>query len=195
MLDAAITEFARKGYPDTTIDDLIAAARMGVGSFYAHFAGKEQCLLAAVDLIVNEAVDQVTSAAKQADSWPKEMSLGLWGLLGWLAEHPAHGRVALVEVQSAGPAAASRYETMLRIGAEALRSGRKAVKTPFELSPRLEETAVAGVAWVLRRNLVSEDPSSLPALFPELGRMILEPYVGDDAARDATEWVLTTAGA
>ncbi len=44
VVEAAIVVFAEKGYPGTTVDDLVNAARVGVGSFYALFGGKKSAL-------------------------------------------------------------------------------------------------------------------------------------------------------
>ena len=85
VLEAAIDLFAKQGYPATTVDDLVAAARIGVGGFYNQFAGKEQCLLAAHDLIVGEAKAVVSKAVDRGSSWTECVCTGVWGLLAWVA--------------------------------------------------------------------------------------------------------------
>ncbi len=42
LLDAALKVIRRKGYSATTVDDICAAAGVTKGSFFHHFAGKEQ---------------------------------------------------------------------------------------------------------------------------------------------------------
>ena len=41
VLDAARSLFGRKGYPQTSVDEIAAAARVTKGAVYHHFAGKE----------------------------------------------------------------------------------------------------------------------------------------------------------
>ena len=41
MLDAARSSFGRKGYAQTSVDEIAAAARVTKGAVYHHFAGKE----------------------------------------------------------------------------------------------------------------------------------------------------------
>jgi AcrR family transcriptional regulator len=49
LLAAAAEVFADRGYTATTVEDLVAAAEIGVGSFYSLCSGKEECLLALYD--------------------------------------------------------------------------------------------------------------------------------------------------
>ena len=48
ILDAAVQVIRAKGYEATTIDDLCSAAGLSKGSFFHHFASKEDLALAAV---------------------------------------------------------------------------------------------------------------------------------------------------
>ena len=48
LLDAAVTVVRQKGYADTTVDDLCAAAGVTKGSFFHHFKTKEDLVLSAV---------------------------------------------------------------------------------------------------------------------------------------------------
>jgi TetR/AcrR family transcriptional repressor of nem operon len=47
LLDAALQVIRTKGYAATTVDDVCAAAGLTKGSFFHHFAGKEELALAA----------------------------------------------------------------------------------------------------------------------------------------------------
>ena len=49
LIDAAIALFWEKGYANTSMSDLLAAARANSGSFYHFFASKEDLLLAVLD--------------------------------------------------------------------------------------------------------------------------------------------------
>ena len=43
MLDAARASFGKKGYAQTSVDEIAAAARVTKGAVYHHFTGKEAC--------------------------------------------------------------------------------------------------------------------------------------------------------
>src|ERR1700759_730960 len=66
VLTAARTLFGRKGYAQTSVDEIAAAARVTKGAVYHHFAGKEQ-LFRAVHTEV-EAEAQARAAAARASS-------------------------------------------------------------------------------------------------------------------------------
>jgi AcrR family transcriptional regulator len=181
LLAAAIPVFAAKGYSATTVDDLVSAARIGVGSFYAHFESKERCLLAAYDVIHAEAKAQIEGAARAGTDWPSGICLGLKALLDWLTLNRDRGKVALVEIQVAGPAAVKRYGEAVESAVNALRKGRSRSN---HLPPSLEETTVGGIAWLLHRRLAVGVHEPLRELFPDLGELILEPYLGKAAAAE-----------
>jgi AcrR family transcriptional regulator len=65
VLDAARSAFGRKGYAQTSVDEIAAAARVTKGAVYHHFAGKE-ALFRAVHAEVE--ADAVARAAAAGDS-------------------------------------------------------------------------------------------------------------------------------
>lgn len=191
VLDAAIATFAEKGYPATTVDDLVAAAQIGVGSFYALFEGKEQCLLAAYERIVEEALIRVVEVATRGSSWPERVCLGLRQLLTAIAADPTSARIALIEIQTGGSDSLGRYEETLAAIARVLEEGRAETDPRRHLPASLEQTTVSGIAWLLHRRLATGETASIPDLYEELGELILEPYLGEKRARAAIAIGLT----
>ncbi len=49
ILDAAALQFERKGFSETSIADIMNAAKLGVGTFYNYFESKEELLLALLE--------------------------------------------------------------------------------------------------------------------------------------------------
>ncbi len=58
ILEHALTAFAERGFHGTTVPEIAAAARVGVGSIYRHFASKER--------LVNEVFRRAKSALRDA---------------------------------------------------------------------------------------------------------------------------------
>jgi AcrR family transcriptional regulator len=185
VLEAAVEVFAEKGYPATTVDDLVAAAKMGVGSFYSLFGGKEDCLLAAYDRILEQVRPTLAEAATAGATWDGQVCFGLRRLLGWIAAEPASAEVALAEVQTGGPSPLARYEETLTLAAGFLERGRENLKSPQALPESQERTTVSGIAWLLHRRLALGEADSIPTLYEELGVLILEPYLGVEGAEAA----------
>ena len=76
-------------------------------------------------------------------NWPDCVCLGLRAFLAWIVGAPARGKIALVEVQTGGPAALARYEANLDEVANLLRMGRKTARDG-NLPDSLEQTTVLG---------------------------------------------------
>ncbi len=184
-LTAAIEVFAERGYSAATVDDLVAASQVGVGSFYALFGGKEECLLEAYEEIVDTGRAAMREAAEGGDTWGERIYLGLRELLNLVAAQPGRAKVALVEAQTAGPEAVARYEQMLDEVAAQLREGRRYRADAIQGLPEsLERSTASGVAWLLNRRLALGEADSIPSLLPELAELVLEPYLGAEGARD-----------
>jgi AcrR family transcriptional regulator len=183
VIDAAIPVFAKRGYPATTVDQLVEASGAGVGSFYSLFDGKEGCMLLSFDQVLADTREELRTAAASADAWPEKVCAVLARLLDLVAERPLQARVALVEIQTAGTAALARYSAAIEEATALLRRGRTEFPEAGEaLSEGFELATVTGIAWVLHQRLVGGRAAETASLFPELAEMALEPYVGREAA-------------
>jgi AcrR family transcriptional regulator len=180
VLDAAIEVFAKRGYQGTTIDHIVAASRTGVGSFYALFDGKLDCLLQAYDRTLGEARAEIAAAIPPDAAWPEQVCAALGSLLAWIAASPFPARLALVEIQTAGPTVLPRYEEALDGFTAPLRRGRDLSPHADELPQTLEAAIVGGVAWLLQQRIVMGEIEGIEALFPELAEIVIEPYLGED---------------
>ncbi|HET7454275.1 MAG TPA: TetR/AcrR family transcriptional regulator [Solirubrobacterales bacterium] len=193
LLTAAVGVFSERGYAATTVEHLTAAAEIGVGSFYSLCSGKEDCLLALYDDAVSEARSAIASAVgeRAESSWPEQTCVGLRVLLDWVAEQPLQARIVFIEIQTAGGEALRRYTATLDSAAEFLALGRKIAQPSSRRLPEsLEQTTVSGIAWLLHRYLSLGKAASAPELFEDLAELVLEPYLGEDQAREAVSQVL-----
>jgi AcrR family transcriptional regulator len=173
-----IPVFAKRGYRATTVDDLLAAGKVGVGNFYSLFEGKEACFLAAFDWILEGIEGRVEATYREAESWPEGAVLGLRELILSVCEEPLAARIVLVEAQAAGPAATKRYESLLDRVTARLRGGRSRGMGGPDLPPRFEETSVAGLAYYLQQCLLGTAALDPGPLFAEVTPLILEPIIG-----------------
>jgi AcrR family transcriptional regulator len=178
VIDAAIGVFAKRGYQPTTVDNIVVAAKVGVGTFYAHFDGKEECLLAAYGQIVAEARERIVARVAGERSWARKALAALRELLGLIAAEPLRARVALVEIQTGGPAGLERYGETLGFVIDSLAGGREiaALDPP---PPESQEAAIAnGLAWLLAQQIVGGEAKQIEGLFEEMAELILDPYLG-----------------
>ncbi len=68
IVDVAARLFARYGFRKTSIDDVAAAARIGKGSIYLHFASKEEIFAEVVRRTSDRALHILVAAVKRARS-------------------------------------------------------------------------------------------------------------------------------
>lgn len=182
VLEAATGVFAKRGYPNTTIDHIVAAARIGVGSFYALFEGKGDCFAQVFDRVVQRGRARVVQAIPADASWEEQAASALRALLDLIAEEPHAARIVLVEVQTAGPESLARYEELLEGLIPVLRKGRSLTPVGAELPETFEDATIAGVAWLLHQRLVGGELDDIRQLHPDLVGILVEPYVGENRA-------------
>jgi AcrR family transcriptional regulator len=185
LLEAATGVFAKRGYQPTTVDNIVVAAKVGVGTFYAHFDGKEECLLAAYEQIVAEAREQIAAAVAAERSWARKALAALHELLGLIAAEPLRARVALVEIQTGGPVALARYGELIDFVIVSLAGGREAGDLDPPPPETQEAATAAGLGWLLAQRLVRGEAKDTPELFGQMAELVLAPYLG--AARTRRE--------
>jgi AcrR family transcriptional regulator len=69
LLDAARTLFGTRGYNDTSLDDIVAAAGVTKGALYHHFGGKEDLFRAVFEQIKREVSERVGATFLEDDPW------------------------------------------------------------------------------------------------------------------------------
>lgn len=175
VLTAAAEAFAGRGYNATTVDDIVASARIGVGSFYALFSGKEECLLALHDRVVADARARAAAALPADGTWSERFRAGLRALLELAAEEPHSARAVVVEAIAAGPAGEARYAADVEEVASILSGARGLDPHGADLPAIFERATAAGLAWLLYERLAADGSIDVDELLPEFLRIVLEP--------------------
>jgi AcrR family transcriptional regulator len=193
ILVAATEVFAKRGYQASTVDNIVAAAEIGVGSFYAHFEGKEDCLMQVCDKIALEVHMRITTAVGEGGSWAERGCNGLHALLRYVAANPMAARVALLEVQTGGPEPVRRYSETIDEIATFLHQGRAAAGLDPQPPPSFEEAVASGLFWLLQERLVRGEINDVESLFAEMAEVALEPYLGARETKREIKAALTRA--
>jgi AcrR family transcriptional regulator len=178
IITAATEVFAKRGYQASTVDNIAAAAKIGVGSFYAQFDGKEDCLLASYEQIVAKAHTRFSAAVRADAPWSQQALTLLHELLALIAAEPMSARVALVEVQTGGPVALARYGETLDCAIAALADGRAVLDAEPARPATLEDATASGLAWLLAQRVMRGEAKNIEELFPQVAEIVLEPYLG-----------------
>jgi AcrR family transcriptional regulator len=167
---------SEQGYEATKIADIVRRAGVARKTLYDNFAGKEGVFLAAFDVAVDEAAEQIEAACEEAGGeWVERVAAGLRAFLAHVAENPAASRMCLIEAMSATPAASARYGSALQRFVELL---RRNAPSDTGLPDTIEETLVGGVAWILHQQIRRGGAEQARDLTPELLDFLLSPYQG-----------------
>ncbi|HTT94161.1 MAG TPA: helix-turn-helix domain-containing protein [Solirubrobacterales bacterium] len=170
---------AEKGYAATTVDEVVSRAQMSASTFYAHFDGKEDAMLAAIDSAGAQIVAATTPAHRRAPDWSNGIRAALGALFNFLAAHPALANLMMVEAYAAGP------EAMARRG-EALRPFEALIAGGPKVSPETSRLAIDGIAGAIYqlsyRRLRESGADALPALAPVCTYIALCPFIGPEEA-------------
>jgi AcrR family transcriptional regulator len=116
LLRAVIAAVGRSGFPGVTVADIVRGARVSRAAFYAHFADKEACFLAATREGGMLMADRVAAAARRqpADVGAEAvLRASIAAFLQFLAEEPMFARAFYVDMPMAGPRAVRQIEAGL----------------------------------------------------------------------------------
>jgi AcrR family transcriptional regulator len=75
ILDAAQVCFTRNGFHATSMQDVIAEARMSVGAFYRYFKGKEDLITAIAGQVVDSVSAEIGAIAEHEPAMPPDEAL------------------------------------------------------------------------------------------------------------------------
>jgi AcrR family transcriptional regulator len=108
LLRSVIAAVSSTGFAQASVADIVRGARVSKAAFYAHFADKEECFLAAASEGGQLLIDQVSAAAKSLPpGTPAEEALraSVAAFLDFLVREPAFARAFYVDMAAAGPRA------------------------------------------------------------------------------------------
>ena len=75
LVDAALALFARQGYAGTSLDEIVAAARVTKGALYHHFKGKQDLFEAAFMAVEEQASERIRKTIRTTrDPWEKAVT-------------------------------------------------------------------------------------------------------------------------
>jgi AcrR family transcriptional regulator len=170
---------AQDGYVNTTVEAVLKRAQMSATTFYAHFHGKDDAMLAAIDSACSQILAAVLPAVRRAPDWPNGIRAGYGALCNFLSSRPAFAQLIGVEIYAAGSAAVERRSETLRPLRDLI--GEGFVRNP-SVPPLATEAIEGAVFTLIYKRLRQSGPGSLPSLAPMLTYITLSPFLGPDEA-------------
>jgi AcrR family transcriptional regulator len=170
---------AAKGYAAVTLADITREAKVSRRVFYANFEGKEQCFLAAFEVVVDHLRELVADAVAPLEDWPSRAIGATRAVLAFLASEPDLARLCLVESRGAGPAVTARFNDTVGEIVPLLRQGRAerpAGERP--LPDSTEDSVIGALVSLAHRKAAAGEAARLEDLLPDCIEFILAPYLG-----------------
>jgi AcrR family transcriptional regulator len=113
LVRAMLECVSERGFAETTVGDVVSAARASRNSFYQHFADKVDCFLAVCDWAAKDLLGEVQQFVTERD-WLTALRRGLAAYLRFWAERPNFSVAYLVELATAGRLAVEQRERHYR---------------------------------------------------------------------------------
>ncbi len=173
---------AEKGYRAVTITDITKQARVSRRVFYENFEGKDECFLAAFEVVVGHIRALASEAAAPDANWPLQAIAAARAVLFFFASEPDLARLCLVESQAAGPTVSARFHEAVHEVIPHLEEGRVVRNSERELPPTTEESTLGALILLASRKVAAGEAEQLEELLPDFAEFILTPYIGAEEA-------------
>jgi AcrR family transcriptional regulator len=179
LLRALAAVVAEKGYPDTTVAEIVERASTSQRTFYEHFRNKEDAIVAALDSGSAHMLAAALPAFRRAPDWAHAVHDTQEAMFAFGAEEPEYARLGGVEMYAAGRRALDQREVVTE--------GMEGLLAPgYELEPEtppIAAEAIGGALYSLLYDHVNKKgPETLPDLVPTLVYVTLAPFLGGEEA-------------
>jgi AcrR family transcriptional regulator len=186
LLRALASVVSQKGYPETTIADIIECAGTSYRAFYEHFESKEEAIVAALDVGSLQMLAAALPAFRRAKDWPEAVRATQDAMFLYGVQEPEYARLGAVEMYAAGKRALEQRERVTEQMEGLLEVG-------YEMAPDLPPItaeAIGGALYALFYDFVKEKgPERLAELVPWTVYITLTPFLGGEEA-----YVVATGG-
>jgi AcrR family transcriptional regulator len=179
ILRALAAVVAEKGYPDTTVAEVVERASTSQRTFYEHFKNKEDAIVAALDSGSAHMLAAALPAFRRAPDWPHAVHDTQEAMFRWGAEEPEYARMGGKEMYAAGKRALDQREVVTE-GMEGLLAPGYELKPG---TPPIAAEAIGGALYSLLYDHVNKKgPETLPDLVPTLVYVTLAPFLEAEEA-------------
>jgi AcrR family transcriptional regulator len=168
LLEGMAQAVASKGYPDTTIADIVKEASVSRRTFYEQFDAKADCLIALYEAASHNALKVLQGAVDPALDWQAQVEKAMNAYLGCLAQNPVLLRTLFVEILGLGaPGLAARRrvnEEIAQVILKIINSGEGSRKLKAPLSPAMAMAIVGGINELVLEFIEQDRVKDLPQL-------------------------------
>jgi AcrR family transcriptional regulator len=183
LLAAAVRAVEELGYTQATVAHITRRARVSRRTFYELFCNREECLIAALEGVVEGIRGEIAAAGLEGLGWRERVRGGLWVILSFFDREPVLARVCVVQALRGSQAVLERREQVLAGLAAIVDEGRLEGGRGGGCPPLTAEGLVGAAFSLVYARLLRRDSEPLVGLVGDLMGMIVLPYMGPAAAR------------
>jgi AcrR family transcriptional regulator len=89
LLDGLAASICERGYPASTVADIVRHARTSKRTFYGHFAGKEECFLELLSADIERLGENIQSAVDPEADWHEQIRQAVEAYVDYIEARPA----------------------------------------------------------------------------------------------------------
>jgi AcrR family transcriptional regulator len=170
LYGAMVANVAEKGYEATTIVDLAEVSGVSRSAFYKHFSDKQACFLAAIEALVEPALETASKTLLPDGEPPSDRELAkneFAELIKGVAAQPAAATMCIVEVYAGGREAVALLDRVTD-SLEALATPILEAMGREGMPPEMVRALIGGVQKVMHKHLYRGEPERLVELAPQL---------------------------
>jgi AcrR family transcriptional regulator len=178
---------AERGYRETSVTQIAAAAGVSRRTFYSYFSTKEECFFASFDLFESHLFEALQSDEESDAELTASVRARVAILLDFLAANPDLIRFSLVAPPSAGGEIGERGRRFLNGLVERLTAGHPTVSGSAERMTVELEAMAGAISSVLTCTVETEEAGGLADSAPRLLELVLAPFIGRRQAATEAE--------
>jgi AcrR family transcriptional regulator/DNA-binding MarR family transcriptional regulator len=187
LMAAAAQAVEELGYTRATVAHITRRAKISRRTFYELFANREECLIAALESVVESIRREVAAAGLDGLGWRERIRGGLWAILSFFDREPVAARFCVVQAMRGSQAVLERREEILEDLARIVDEGRGEGARGEDCPPLTAEGLVGAGFGLVYARLLRRDSEPLAGLLGDLMGMIVLPYMGPAAVRREQE--------
>lgn len=178
LLEQALRLAVLEGYRELSAPQIADAANVPIDAFFELFAGKDECFMAALEMLGGELKERASDPDLRGADWPQAVRRTVRELMRYLAEHPIYAHTLAEGAVAAGPEATALNLRLVYGIAARLTEG-----APDEARSVLVVQGVAGaLSHTIRCQVASRQIQLLSVLSDYLTYIVLAPFVGAEQA-------------
>lgn len=187
LVAGTIASVAERGYRETSVTQIAAAAGVSRRTFYSYFSTKEECFFESFDLFEDHLFDALKASPAGKRSWSETVRARIATLLDFLVANPDLVRFSLIAPPSAGGEIGERGRKFLHGLVAGLTEGHPSMRGRSERTAVELEAMAGALSAVLSSSVESAEGEGLAEAGPQLVELVLAPFVGRRRAVIAAE--------